>query len=544
MGDSHAKMNISASEKEQNAKLMAELAREEARNAEAIRMVKEKELQALAAKDRAADSQRRMQDMMVRYEEMKQKLEWTRLTLEHTASQINQNDIKRAQQIQATVARLKEKAEHCSGILKRKRERDGANASRYIAENNEDAEQFGADTGNSLTEVEKKLLLLCQSQTSLSTNETKDENQTSSSQNDIRMSDEENLTTSQAANDDTSLTDAERMLLVMCQKEKSENKMVNENIVENSATKMEETESCTASNLNETSEDTVAPKVEDCNVVTETKNLDHELGNRNLSQDIKESETAVITVDALDTIEVVEPNDSINIKHEHNVDVEEFDLKEVTKDLKETVTNIEAKCAGVRDELGQMAMSEQYMRTKQAQLLAKRKEKEAEKALEAAAIKELEARKMREKVANMMKLLEERKNKLKQTENVLDKRANVVDKVNKVLDSKLRKADFVQKQRDECLAFDISHKNLISTEKENSDQIEIENEKKDDDETSLNETNSSSTKINIEQENQNQSNAEEETLNDPIDSQLFHIVKRTISFVNSTEFSFSLEMVK
>ena len=52
------------------------------------------------------------------------------------------------------------------------------------------------DTGNSLTEVEKKLLLLCQSQTSLSTNETKDENQTSSSQNDVRTSDEENLTSS------------------------------------------------------------------------------------------------------------------------------------------------------------------------------------------------------------------------------------------------------------------------------------------------------------------------------------------------------------
>ena len=45
----------------------------------------------------------------------------------------------------------------------------------------------------------------------------------------------------------------------------------------------------------------------------------------------------------------------------------------------------------MRDELGQMAMSEQYMRTKQAQLLAKRKEKEAEKALEAAAMKEQEA---------------------------------------------------------------------------------------------------------------------------------------------------------
>ena len=67
--------------------------------------------------------------MMCKYDEMKQKLEWTRLTLEHTASQINQNDIKRAQQIQATVSRLKEKAEHCSSILKIKREREEQNAS-------------------------------------------------------------------------------------------------------------------------------------------------------------------------------------------------------------------------------------------------------------------------------------------------------------------------------------------------------------------------------------------------------------------------------
>merc|ERR1712088_1138908 len=85
----------------------------------------------------------------------------------------------------------------------------------------------------------------------------------------------------------------------------------------------------------------------------------------------------------------------------------------------------------------------------------------------------------RQKVANMMKLLEERKNKLKQTENVLENRANVVDKVNKVLDSKLRKVDFVSKKRDECLAFDIKHKtNLVSTEKESSQEIETVNEGK------------------------------------------------------------------
>jgi len=98
-----------------------------------------------------------------------------------------------------------------------------------------------------------------------------------------------------------------------------------------------------------------------------------------------------------------ERNDDLNTQNDDNAKVSfpeavkgaealvDNDLKDVTKDLKETVTNIEAKCAGVREELGQMAMSEQYMRTKQAQLLAKRREKEAEAALQAAAKKEQEA---------------------------------------------------------------------------------------------------------------------------------------------------------
>jgi len=475
--DSHSKMSISTSEKEQNAKLMAELAREEARNAEAIRMVKEKELQALAAKDRAADSQRRMQDMMVRYEEMKQKLEWTRLTLEHTASQINQNDIKRAQQIQATVSRLKEKAEHCSGILKRKRERDGLNA---ISENQEDTDAFGADTGNSLTEVEKKLFRML-SQTTLGTQDSlectaKNENEDSSIQDSSSASTKPSDLPNDHANNDSSLTDAEKMLFLMCQKEKSEKMDEKENVEDNSANNnasMPEMKLNQPETSKDTSADDLISETMDNKLVgEEKKELDHEEGNRDLNKDIKESDSAVITVDALDTIEYVEPKVNTAVKEEGSVEAEDFDLKEVTKDLKETVTNIEAKCAGVRDELGQMAMSEQYMRTKQAQLLAKRKEKEAEKALEAASMKELEAQKMREKVANMMKLLEERKNKLKQSEDVLDKRANLVNKVNKVLDSKLRKADFVQKQRDECLAFDLKHK--PSTEKEHSDEIEPE----------------------------------------------------------------------
>ena len=57
------------------------------------------------------------------------------LAVRYRSNRINQNDIKRAQQIQATVARLKEKAEHCSGILRKKREREEQNASDTLSGN-------------------------------------------------------------------------------------------------------------------------------------------------------------------------------------------------------------------------------------------------------------------------------------------------------------------------------------------------------------------------------------------------------------------------
>ena len=83
----------------------------------------------------------------------------------------------------------------------------------------------------------------------------------------------------------------------------------------------------------------------------------------------------------------------------HNFHISENDHEEISEEvedalaikLEETVHSLEAKCAGVREELGRMALSEQYMRTKQAQLKAKKKEKEAEEAAKRAAQKELEA---------------------------------------------------------------------------------------------------------------------------------------------------------
>jgi hypothetical protein len=230
---------------------------------------------------------------------------------------------------------------------------------------------------------------------------------------------------------------------------------------------------------NENSSDTAtldtssAPDI--CNEISsldERKESDHEHVNKESSKTNEDVDIEAKIEDSLNIIEVVSPKPPSTTKVDGaEASAEDFDLKEITKDLNQTVTHIEAKCAGVREELGQMAMSEQYMRTKQAQLFAKRREKEAERAVEMASKKEQEAQDMRRKVANMMKLLEERKNKLKVTENVLEKRTNVVDKVNKVLDAKLRRADFVQKERDECVVFDKSHKKSKSNkQQENADE--------------------------------------------------------------------------
>ena len=61
----------------------------------------------------------------------------------------------------------------------------------------------------------------------------------------------------------------------------------------------------------------------------EKKELDHEEVNNDLNKDSKVSDSAVFTVDALDTIEYVEPKVNTAVKEEGSVEAEEFDLKEV-----------------------------------------------------------------------------------------------------------------------------------------------------------------------------------------------------------------------
>ena len=70
-------------------------------------------------------------------------------------------------------------------------------------------------------------------------------------------------------------------------------------------------------------------------------------------------------------------------------------------DISAAVRRIEGKCASVKGNLADMAMSEQYLRTKQAMLLAKKKEQEMQIAENIAKLREAEVIKMREKVKHM-----------------------------------------------------------------------------------------------------------------------------------------------
>merc|ERR1711992_377147 len=93
--------------------------------------------------------------------------------------------------------------------------------------------------------------------------------------------------------------------------------------------------------------------------------------------------------------------------------------KMTEEQVKSMVARVEGKYENIRDDIADMATSEQYLRTKQALLKAKKKEQEMEIAQKMASIRETEVLKMREKVAKMQELLNSRKTELKITEEII-----------------------------------------------------------------------------------------------------------------------------
>merc|ERR1712168_837303 len=74
------------------------------------------------------------------------------------------------------------------------------------------------------------------------------------------------------------------------------------------------------------------------------------------------------------------------------------------EEVKEMVAKVEGKGQNMRGDIADMALSEQYLRTKQALLMSKKKEQEMKIAQKMATIREDEVAAMKEKVSEKKEL--------------------------------------------------------------------------------------------------------------------------------------------
>merc|ERR1712227_551493 len=127
--------------------------------------------------------------------------------------------------------------------------------------------------------------------------------------------------------------------------------------------------------------------------------------------------------------------------------VEAVTEKKLTEEeVKNMVANIEEKSERVRDDIADMAMSEQYLRTKQALLKAKKKEQGMQIAQRMASLRETEVIKMREKVSKMQELLKSRKTELKITEEIIHEKDGAKEELDKKIEASIRRQSYVEKK--------------------------------------------------------------------------------------------------
>merc|ERR1712018_253918 len=123
-----------------------------------------------------------------------------------------------------------------------------------------------------------------------------------------------------------------------------------------------------------------------------------------------------------------------------------IDKKLTEEEVKNMVANIEKKSERVRDDIADMAMSEQYLRTKQALLKAKKKEQEMQIAQRMASLREEEVIKMREKVSKMQELLKSRKTELQITEEIIHEKDGAKAELDKKIEASIRRQSYVEKK--------------------------------------------------------------------------------------------------
>jgi len=403
MGDSYE--SLSKSEAEQMAELEAEFQRELERNAMAVRLLQEKAEEAKNAKLRVDLSQKRMESMQEKYTHMHKKVETTKQTL-HEA----ENRIVRQDKIRETCKELQERALKYEEKIRQRQESNAL---------------FSTEIGD----FDFPIPLI-----DYDDDEDKKESTNASghqSISDETNSKEKSQTTSLVANIAATNT--------------SEEKMPKIDYAQTVLDLQEKLSRVACANQLPSSEISA-------NINLATSSPAPSTTTTTEKSDTVSTEDHVTTITTAITAQQQQPQQP-QVLEEDQEPSSSPNEPEITIDLNDSVQRLEAKCAGVREELGRMALSETYMRTKQAQLKAKKKEMLAQQAMIRAELKEKEAAEMRQKVANMMKMLADRKMKLKVTENVIDKKDAVVEGVNKIVERKERRVHYTQKQRDEQIAF-------------------------------------------------------------------------------------------
>jgi len=175
------------------------------------------------------------------------------------------------------------------------------------------------------------------------------------------------------------------------------------------------------------------------------------------SNNIMEKEVSNPEVDEI--TEKNENNNGIELPMPEGATSQDFEErsegdKMTEEEVKEMVAKVEGKCQNIRGDIADMAMSEQYLRTKQALLMAKKKEQEMKIAEKMATIREEEVKKMKLKVQHMQDLLMQRKEKLQITEELMVEKEGEKKNIDKQIEATKRRENYVENQIMETVMFE------------------------------------------------------------------------------------------
>merc|ERR1712127_564379 len=444
-----------------------DLQRELARNEMATRMAMEREVEAKQVKKRAEESQKQMQSMLGKYEDMKSKLAFTKDHLEETQVKIT-NQSKLTDKILAMKERVEAYAKKKEAVAALT---EHVNIRQFLQQNQleivkesitEELVEGNTENTIRLQGVKVGLKEHTDRMESIKANIAKNE-QTMEKREQLKVMLERQCDLEEKrTSEQNKIAQAREKLLELKMKELELQKARVERIRREQEDKKRATNDFLVqieTELVDMAEKAKAPLVAERDrmmgaIPKEGKNK----GKGKKSN----SNTPKVMSPAPKTPKVLSPEpeqekgqvDAAMSKSERKEAIlrrmDELDTEPAVKEEKmseeEVRAMVEKGCKAVSGDMADMAMSEQYLRTKQAILMAKKKEEEMKVATNIATIREQEVQKMKDKVKAMQDLLTSRRNKLKLTEDILVEKSEEKKHIDKDMEKMKRRENYVEKE--------------------------------------------------------------------------------------------------